>query len=1070
MGDHHSFIDIAAAAANLAERLRILAELEAGGAATSPDPLPRFDAWKIDRISQRLSAKTDIRTPVPPPPEAPGRDALQRALTAFRHHELGLRDADDDTKAVFAKVQHSWLPTYQAALGRFDRSAHDAPDASWRRPEIYYGRLAIACEPFLLELGRRMDAARAVHPGRFGRRMTDDLQRHLFERFELSLAWAVEADAKVHCAEAGIDRARATREDFRTYIGATFAEAAAYHRFHLRFPVLGRWLAHITALLADFGCELVERLDADAGAIGHTIFGEDISSFLSWRPGISDHHAGARTVALIEAQLVSGATGSFVYKPRSIAAEAAMQKLLARLRDDGVLDFAPHAVLSRPGYGYEERIPPGRNHVTTGEEVERLYRELGGHLGIFYVLGGDDLHLENVLVAEGHAHVCDCETALSVLLRGQARPPGTLLDSVFRTGLLEWPRAADSGDLIRASGYSGGEAYELPMPVPCLEERRDGFQTSVTHMTGVRVEPETYNRVLLGDTLVRPEDFTEAIMDGFGRVHEWFERRPDAAVHAVTEMFGGVSVRFVNWATQLYVNLLQHARHPKCLVDPLEVDLTIGTVRTFLQSWDRDGRLAEREVESMWRLDIPIFTMDARGGPLVHDHTTPLAIAFDISPLGCATRRIRLLSADNREQQRRYIAAGLRTSEVASPAFVSASVEQASRIGERLCAMLREPSEPAPWTSYEIRSDGPARVDIGGDLYDGAAGIALFLAYLDQIVPRPEFRQAAERALSHAIAATDRRQIGAFTGVGGLIYLLTHLHRLWGDRELLGLAVRLSEDLGSRIEADTALDVFSGAAGLIPVLLGLAAEADGEGVDQAHLCAKVLLRHAVADAGTLSWPPPDPRIAPANLTGFAHGAAGIGWALIRLGRLTDRTDYVTAGRRALAYEARHFDETTKDWYDLRTSPGGVQQDGRYYANAWCNGAAGIGLSRIASWALLDGDDESLLRDTHYALTATLRNFPRLRNDTLCHGRSGNAELFLRFARLHDEPTFQLEANVQAHEQWRHFDDTQNGLIQDTAGLFPGLMIGRSGFGMHFLRLAHPDRVPSPLLLDPVPDG
>ncbi|MCO5999703.1 type 2 lanthipeptide synthetase LanM family protein [Actinoallomurus rhizosphaericola] len=1065
MGDH-SFVDIAAAAANLAERLRVVARLDATGPARPADPLPRFDAWKIDRISRRLAVKTDGRTPRPAAPAGHGRDGLMRALTAFRNHELGLGEADDGTKAVFAEVQRSWLPTYQAAVGRFDRSADDAPDARWRRPETYYGRLAIACEPFLRELGRRMDTARARRPGRFGRRMTEDLQWHLFERFELSLAWAVEADAKVYRAEAGIDREQATREDFRAYLDATFADAAAHHGFHLRFPVLGRWLAHVTALLADFGCELIERLDADAAAIGREIFGEGISSFRSLRPGLSDYHAGARSVAVVEARLADGTTGSFVYKPRSLTAEAAMQELLGRLRDDGVLGFAPHVVLRRTGYGYEELIPRGRNQVTTRGEAERIYRELGGHLGIFYVLGGDDLHFENVLVADGHAHVCDCETALSVIPRGQAQPPGTLLDSVFRTGLLEWPRGAGSGAAIRASGYSGGEAYEVPMPVPCVKGRRDSFRMSVTHVTGVRVEPETYNRVFLGGTLVRPEDFTEAIMEGFGRIYEWFAGRPDAAVRAVTEIFGGASVRYVNWGTQAYVDLLQYARHPKCLVDPLEVDLVIGTVRTFPQVWDQDGRLAEREVESMWRLDVPIFTADARGGPLVHDHTTALATGLDISPLDHAVQRIRLLSADNRDQQCRYIAAGLSTSEVATPAFTSACVEQASRIGERLCAMLREPSEAAPWTSYKSGPDGPVRVGVGGDLYDGATGIALFLAYLDHIAPRPEFRQAAERALSHAIAAADRREIGAFKGVGGLIYLLTHLHRLWGDRELLKLAVRLGENL--RIEDDAALDIFSGVAGLVPVLLGLASEADGRGIEQARSCAEVLLRHAVGDADTLSWPPPDPRVASADLTGFAHGAAGIGWALIRLGRLTDRPEYVTAGLRAFAYEARHFDEATRDWYDLRTRPGGFRQNGRYYANAWCNGAAGIGLSRVASWAILGGEDESLLRETRYAVSATLRNFPRLRNDTLCHGRSGNAELFLRFATLQDEPVFRLEANVQAHEQWRHFGETENGVIGQAEGVLPGLMAGMSGFGMHVLRLAHPDRIPSPLLLDPVP--
>jgi len=97
---------------------------------------------------------------------------------------------------------------------------------------------------------------------------------------------------------------------------------------------------------------------------------------------------------------------------------------------------------------------------------------------------------------------------------------------------------------------------------------------------------------------------------------------------------------------------------------------------------------------------------------------------------------------------------------------------------------------------------------------------------------------------------------------------------------------------------------------------------------------------------------------------------------------------------------------------------------------------------------------------------TTRNFPRLRNDTLCHGRSGNAELLLRFSELRDETAFRLEANVQVQSQWRNFDDIQSGVAEESGNFFPGLMLGISGFGMHYLRLAYPDRVPSVLLLDP----
>jgi type 2 lantibiotic biosynthesis protein LanM len=1078
MGDHR-FLDLAMRAGNLDERMRIVAALDAEGRTPPDAPLGPFDTWRIDRLAGRLAAKFAKEALNHSAPARQDEEGLTALLTAYRRHELGLHDAGPQVGSVVADVHGSWLPTYQAALTGFDGPARTAGAAGatgaagvaepgWRAFDVYYGRSAKACEPFLIELGRRLDDACARHPGRFDRRLVEDFQHHLLDRFDLALAWAVEAHANVHCARHHVDKATATRDDYLAYVDATFADAAAYHRFYLCFPVLGRWLAHVTALLADVGERLVDRLARDARDIAEGFFGEEIAVFRSVAQGRSDHHAGARTVAIVQAELASGRTASFVYKPRCIRAEAAMQRLLDRLRDDGVLGFASRPVLPRAGYGYEALIPAGRNRVDSAERAEQVYRELGGQLALFYVLGGGDLHFENIIVADGHAHVCDCETALGVPPVGRARPLGTLLDSVFNTGLLEWPRAATSPGEMRVSGYSGGEAYEMPLRIPRVSGERVGFTASVTHREGVRVEPDAANRVFVGDRLTRPEEFAEAIMTGFDRVYAWFEQRPDEAVGLLSDAFAGASARFINRSTQIYSRLLLSARHPRCLIDPLEVDLLVNTVRTFPRTWDREGVLADREIDSMWRLDIPIFTADVNGHRLVHDHATELPASLELSPVDQAARRIRSLSERNRAQQRQYIAAGLVADEVAGPAFVTASLDYATRIGERLVAMLREPSAPAPWASHGLVAGALTEVDVEGDLYHGSGGIALFLAYLDALVPRPEFRRAAERALAHAVAVTDRTRIGAFDGLGGLIYVLTHLHHLWQDHRLLQLAVRLGRELPGRIDADARFDVLGGCAGDVPVLLGLAHATDGQGLDDARRCADRLLRHAVADGDVLSWPLTDPREASANLTGFAHGAAGIGWALIQLGRLADRPSYVDAGRRAFAYEARYFDDTEQDWYDLRTNAGGRARKGRHYANAWCNGAAGIGLSRIASWAALGGSDDTLLREAHQALTATMRNFPRLMNDTLCHGRSGNAELFLRFGLLRDEPAFRLEANVQVRAQWRNVDDADGSVVENTAGFFPGLMLGMSGFGMHFLRLAAPDRVPSVLLLDPPP--
>ncbi|GAA2803402.1 type 2 lanthipeptide synthetase LanM family protein [Saccharopolyspora taberi] len=1050
-------LDIAVHASNLAERLRTMPVLQ--GAAPPDGSLDPVDTWRIGRLADRLADKFLQEAAHRSAPARYTRQELVDVLSLARHHELGHVGGDEETAAFVADMHSAWLPTYRAALDRFEPASADG--ASWREFDVYCGRLAKVCEPFLVELGRRLEEVREpiVSP-----RVVDDLQRHLHRRFGLALAWATEADAKVHCAREGIDQATASREEYLEYLDSTFADGMSYHRFYLKFPVLGRWLAHVTALLVDFGQLFLRRLAADAAEVGQRFFGQTIEEFRSVEPGLSDFHAGARSVVRVEAALADGSTGTFYYKPRCIRSADALQHLLGRLAREQVVGFATRSVLPRDGYGYEAAIPSGRNEVGTIEQAEAIYRELGGYLAIFYVLGGGDLHFENILVADGHAFICDLETVLGVAPQGRTRSEGTLIDSVFRTGLLEWPRADGADEQMRISGYSGGEKYEMPVPVPRVRAGAS-FEASVVHESGIRVEPGGGNRVFHNGRLVQPQEHAEAIMAGFGRVYEWFQRQQDDAVEYLSAIFEGASARFINWGTQIYTQLLASAQHPRCLMDPMEVDLLTNTVRTFPRTWDNEGVLAEQEVEAMWRLDVPIFTADAHGTLLISDHRDQTRAFLASSPIDHAAERIKRLSEQNRAQQSQYVAASLSAGEISSPAFVSTSVSYADKIGSRLCELLREPTAASPWTSFQLGANGLEEADVETDLFLGSAGIGLFLAYLDHIEPRREFRRAAQRALDHALTGRGADRIGAYAGRGGLIYLLTHLHHLWREHDLLAEAVRLTDALAPEIERDRHFDVFHGVAGIIPVMLGLPGD---RGLDLAHRCAEHLLRHGEERDGTLSWPSSTPEEVDSNLTGFSHGAAGIGWALISLGARTGRPDYVEAGRKAFAYEALHFDTDEQDWYDLRRSPGGFVRRQRHFANAWCNGAAGIGLSRIASWAALGRTDELLMREARQALSATVRNFPQLRNHTLCHGMSGNAELLLRFALLNSEPAFQLEANVQVQDLWRSLDDAELGNGEASASFFPGLMLGISGFGMHLLRLAHPDRVPSVLLLDSPP--
>ena len=205
------------------------------------------------------------------------------------------------------------------------------------------------------------------------------------------------------------------------------------------------------------------------------------------------------------------------------------------------------------------------------------------------------------------------------------------------------------------------------------------------------------------------------------------------------------------------------------------------------------------------------------------------------------------------------------------------------------------------------------------------------------------------------------------------------------------------------------------------------------------------------------------------LTGFSHGTSGIAWALLELAALSGEQRFHNAALEALAYERSVFSHETQNWPDFRelTTPNQInasgQVDGAKHMVAWCHGAPGIGLSRLAM--LSHVDSASNRTDIDIALRTTLEVGSKV-NHSLCHGSLGNLELFLKASQVLsdealEETTDQIAASI-LNDVNEHGALTGVPLSVET----PGLMTGISGIGYQFLRLAASNRVPSVLLLEP----
>jgi lantibiotic modifying enzyme len=205
----------------------------------------------------------------------------------------------------------------------------------------------------------------------------------------------------------------------------------------------------------------------------------------------------------------------------------------------------------------------------------------------------------------------------------------------------------------------------------------------------------------------------------------------------------------------------------------------------------------------------------------------------------------------------------------------------------------------------------------------------------------------------------------------------------------------------------------------------------------------------------LGWATP---LAQRPLAGFSHGAAGIAWALIKLAALTGEPRFHDAASQALAYERKLFSEEAQNWPDLRE-----EANTPSYTTAWCHGATGIGLARLATLPYLDTPE--IRKEIRVAVHTTIQaGFGH--NHSLCHGDMGNLELLLQANCTLAIPQMQAPVARNASMVLKSIGE-YGYLCGVPLGVEnPGLMAGLAGIGYGLLRLAEPAAIPSVLVLDP----
>lgn len=406
-------------------------------------------------------------------------------------------------------------------------------------------------------------------------------------------------------------------------------------------------------------------------------------------------------------------------------------------------------------------------------------------------------------------------------------------------------------------------------------------------------------------------------------------------------------------------------------------------------------------------------------------------------------------------------------------------LEAANLIGAALCRDALRDGKRVNWLgdSRELIGSNWMVVHrvLGPDLYNGTIGIALFLARLHQFTGENLYRSTAEGAAYHSLSQLDdiypTAKSSFYTGLTGIAYGLIEIGELFNHENLKDKGIEILKTLAKESLSEQGFDVVSGSAGAIPALLSIYSRYPEDFIlDSAIKHGEYLLSKADKNDSGWSWNTLNIS-AQYNLTGFSHGTAGIAWALFELFKKTGNKKFAAAAEQAVNYERHHFNPQYENWPDFRGlyEPSVTTTEPIVYPVAWCHGAAGIGLSRLRLYELLN--EESYRNEAETALRTTMKLFTENNNFimsdySLCHGASGNAELFIYASKILKNPDYKSFAdqigNIGIQEFQKNNVSWACGVLD--GGETPGFMLGVAGIGYFYLRLHNPLDTPPILLI------
>lgn len=875
------------------------------------------------------------------------------------------------------------------------------------------------------------------------------------------------------------------------YFCRVFLTESKVRHLEEKYPLMYRSICECLDFAAEFYAEALNRLARDRALIIQKICaGKKFERAAQIEGDIADSHRGGKSVLKI--QLDNDI--SIIYKPHALDNEQKFEAFSHLIGEGCSVSMYTVPRICREDYGWVSCVE--QKDCTDETEIRRFYERTGIYIFIFYLLGTNDIHGENVIASGEYPVIIDLENIVGMPENiGDSnimeKVKKYLHTSVLYSGMLPTAKWQQENGSVNISGIGGADKIKMPFKVPKIT----GGGTSDIRVTYEYPEytPDQNTPVYQGNN-VRPWKYIPEILAGFEKAYR-FAADNRMLLEREVSQFQHVKSRFLLADTQRYVMSLNSSYHPALMKEGARRQIylyTIGYGRKLQEEKIREA--VSKEVRDMLQHDIPYFYFLAGEKHLYDSRDEAIGGYFEKTACELILERIRKLDDKDLRQQKRLIRitlnlqkeipvnrnlqidCGAKFREPERPAYL----DLAGKLMEQILENAIHFEEESGWYSVNVASFGNAGWQIEPMpmfLYSGVSGIALVCHLMEKYTGEERYVKIGEMLDRQLFAYTRQLekmglkslQTGVYNGEMSLVYSYLLMYRITGEMLYLSYAERQAEIVIPAISGEDNVDLLDGLAGIIIGMLLLYEETgDNRYLHAAETAGDRLCGKAVITEAGAGW---RQNMGEEILLGISHGNAGIAAALAKLYQASGKEYYIDLFKSAISYEDYYYSEKLGNWIDFRIKDEKVREETD--TSAWCHGAGGILASRLMIINKVSGKmKEQVETDIR---RAGLKLAEQCLRDglCLCHGSCGNILLLKEYLRylqktaLSEQDKKMYQALWQRTKQYDQYitekllAEEHPLLIQEE--LNPGLMNGVSGV-IYYLLKCFDETIPNVLTL------